>query len=89
MDDIKREELEKVCKRTHKVRAIMVAVRMVRVFNISAEETATIQVRCPAWVCDWLRHYDEGDLEGLRDLPRCDSPEGFVQFWRSDTYRLD
>ena len=81
MDYIKREELEKVRKRTHKVRVKMVAVRMVRVFNMSVEETATLQVRCPMWVRDRLRRYDEGGLEGLRDLPRCGSPEGSVQFW--------
>ena len=46
----------------------MVAVRMVRVLNISVEETANLQVRCPTWVRDWLRHYDEEGLEDLRDL---------------------
>ena len=37
MDDIKLEELEKACKKekNHKVRTRMVAVRMVRVLNIS------------------------------------------------------
>ena len=46
MDDAKREELEKACKKEkdHKVRARMVAVRMVRVRNMSVEETADIQV---------------------------------------------
>ena len=67
MDDIKREEFEKACKREkgHKVWVRMVAVRMVRVSNMSVEETVSIQVRCPTWVRDWLRRYDE---EGLRDL---------------------
>ena len=76
MDDIKREEPEKVCKKEkgHKVRARMVAVHMVRVFNMSVEETASLQVCCPTWVRDWLRRYDEGGLEGLRDLPRCGQP---------------
>ena len=65
MDDIKREELEKTCKKIHKVRARIVAVRMVRVLNMSVEETASIQVHCPTWIRDWLRRYDE---EGLLDL---------------------
>ena len=69
MDDIKREELEKACKKIHKVRTRMVAVRMVRVLNMSVEETANLQVHCPTWVRDWLRRYDEGCLEGIRDLP--------------------
>ena len=65
MDDIKREELEKACKKEkgHKVRTRMVAVRMVRVLNISVEETANLQVHCPTWVRDRLCRYDEGGLE--------------------------
>ena len=49
MDDTKREELEKACKeeKNHKIRARMVAVRMMRVLNMSVEETASLQVRCP------------------------------------------
>ena len=81
MDDTKREELEKTCKKEkdHKVRIRMVAVRMVRVLNISVEETANLQVRCPTWVRDWLRRYDEGGLEGLRDLPRCGRPRRILR----------
>ncbi len=73
MDDIKPEELEKACKKEkdHKVRTRMVAARMARVLNMSVEETANLQVHCPTWVRDWLRRYDEGGFEGLRDLPRC------------------
>ena len=76
MDDAKREELEKACKKekSHKVRTRMVAVRMVRmvrmarVRNMSVEETASIQARCPTWVRNRLRHYDDRGLEGLRNL---------------------
>ena len=74
MDDIKREELEKACKKIHKVRTRMAAVRMVRVLNISVEETANLQVRCPTWVRDWLRHYDERRPPGSSDAA---GPEGF------------
>ncbi len=76
MDDTKREELEKSCKKEkdHKVRTRMVAVRMVRVRNMPVEEAADILVRCPTWVRKWLRRYDEGGLQGLRDLPRCGRP---------------
>ena len=52
MDDIKREELEKACKKIHKVRARMVAVRMVRVLDMSVGETASLQVRCPTRIRD-------------------------------------
>ena len=78
MDDIKREELEKACK-NYKVRTRMVAVRMVLVCNMTVEETANLQVHCPTWVRDWLRRYDEGGLEGLRDLPRCGRPRRILR----------
>ena len=54
MDDMKREELEKARKKEkdHKVRTRMVAVRMVRVLNMSVEEAASLQVRGPTWVRD-------------------------------------
>ena len=76
MDDTKREELEKACKkeRDQKVRTRMVAVRMVRVLNISVEKTANLQVPCPTWVRGRLRRYNDGGLKGLRDLPRCRRP---------------
>ena len=76
MDDIKREELEKACKKEkdRKVRTRMVAVRMVHVLDMSVDEAANLQVRCPMWIRDWLRRHDEGGLEGLRDFPRCGRP---------------
>ena len=54
MDGTKREELEKACKKEkdHQVRTRIVAVRMVRVLNMSVDETASIRVRCPTWVRD-------------------------------------
>ena len=51
MDNIKRKELEKACKKKdRKVRARTVAVRIVRVLNMYVEETANLQVRCPTWI---------------------------------------
>ena len=52
----------------------MVVVRMVRVRNMTVEETADIQGRSPNWVRNWLRRFDDGGLQGLRDLPRCGRP---------------
>ena len=63
----------------YKVRARVAAVRMVRVLNMSVDETASILVHCPTWVRDWLRRYDEGGLEGLRDSPRCGRPRRISQ----------
>ena len=76
MDDTKLEELEKAYKKEkdYKIRIMMVTVCMVRVRNIPVEETADIPVRCPTWVRNRLRRYDDEDLESLRDLPRCGRP---------------
>ena len=71
---MKREELEKACKENRGIRTKMVAVRMVRVRNMSVGETASLQVRCSTRVREWLCRYDEGGLEGLRDIPRCGRP---------------
>ena len=62
MDDIKREELEKACKKEkdHKVRTRRLPFAWCGVLNMSVEETASILVRCPTWVRDRLRRYDEG-----------------------------
>ena len=77
MDDTKREELEKACKKIHKVRTRMVAVRMVRVLNMSVDKTVGILVHCPTWARDWLRRYDDGCHEGLRIFPDVGDPEEF------------
>ena len=53
MDDTKREELERMCKKIHKVRTRMVAVRMVRVRNMSVEETADIPIRRRTCLLAW------------------------------------
>ena len=57
---------KRCAKKNHKVRVRMVAARMVRVLNMSVDETASILVHCPTWIRDWLHRYDKGDLEGLR-----------------------
>ena len=65
MNDTKREELGKTCKKEkeHKIRARMVAVRMVRVPNMSVDEVADIQRRSPNWIRNRLCHYNDGDLK--------------------------
>ena len=81
MDNTKLEELEKAYRKekNHKVRARMVTARMVRARNMSVSETADIQGRCPNWVHNLLRRYDEGGLEGLRDLPRSGRPRRILR----------
>ena len=55
----------------------MVAVRMVRMLNMSVEETADIQGCNPNWVRDRLRRYDDGGLKGLRTFPGMGCSEEF------------
>ena len=74
MYDTKLEEHERMYKKNHKVRARMVAVRMVRVLDIYVDETSSLQARHPTLVRNWLRYFDDGGLEGLRHLPRCGRP---------------
>jgi len=76
MNRTKREELERVCRgeKDRKVRNGMLAVRMVRVRNLSVEEAVDYLMQCPNWVRNWLRRYDEGGPDGLRDLPRSGRP---------------
>ena len=64
-------KLEKACK---KIRIIRFRMVVVWVLNMSVDEAANLQVHCPTRAHDWLRRYDEGSLEGLRDLPRCGRP---------------
>ena len=77
MDDIKREELEKAYKKekNYKIRIGVVTVRMVRVRNMSVEETADIPVCCPAWVRNRLRRCNKG----FQDFPRCGRPKRILR----------
>ena len=56
------------------VAARMLAVHMVYVRKAGIGETAAHLMRSARWVRNWLRRYDEGGLEGLRDLPRSGRP---------------
>ena len=62
MDDIKREELEKPCKKIHKIRARMVAVRMVWVLDMSVEGTTSLRYAVP-----------RGSATGCAAIPRVQS----------------
>ena len=52
----------------------MLAVHMVYVRKAGIDETAAHLMRSARWVRNWLHRYDEGGLEGLRDLPRSGRP---------------
>ena len=40
----------------------------------SVGETAADLMRAHKWVYDWLRRYDTGDLDDLRNLPKSGRP---------------
>ena len=76
MDETKQEELEKAYKKEKdgRVRVRMLAVHMVHVRKMSISDTADILLQADRWVYRWMRRYEEGGLEGLRDLPRSGRP---------------
>ena len=78
MDETKREELKKACRKEKDpmVAARMLAVHMVYVRKAGIDETAAHLMRSARWVRNWLRLYDEGGLGDLRDLLRS---SGFMQ----------
>ena len=76
MDKTKREELEKAYKKEKNpmVAAKMLAVHMVYVREKSVGATAADLMRTDKWVYDWLKRFDAGGLDGLRDLPKSGRP---------------
>ena len=72
MDETEREELKEAYRKEKDpmVAARMLAVHMVYVRKAGIDETAAHLMRSARWVRNWLHRYDEGGLEGLRDLPR-------------------
>ena len=76
MDKTKREELEKAYRKEKDSGVVprMPAVHMVRVREISIGETAANLMRSERWVHKWLKRFDTGGLDSLRDLPRTGRP---------------
>ena len=74
MNDTKREELEKACKKKcHNVHARMVAVRMVRILNMSVEKTAAFRYGAPHCSTTGCAVTTKEALKAP-DLPRCRRP---------------
>ena len=72
MDKTKREALEKAYRKEKDSRVVprMLAVHMVCVCKMSIGETAASLMRSERWVYKWLKRFDIGGPDGLRDLPR-------------------
>ena len=71
MDKTKREELEKAYRKEKDSRVVprMLAVHIVCVRKMSVVETAANLMRSERWVHKWVKRFDTGGLDGLRDLP--------------------
>ena len=76
MDETGREELKEAYRKEKdpRVAARMLAVHTVYVRKAGIDETAAHLMRSARWVRNWLHRYDEGGLDGLRDLPRSGRP---------------
>lgn len=55
------------------------AVRMFYVKKMSVNDVADILDYSPDWVRKWIKRYDDGGLDGLRDLPRPGRPPLVLQ----------
>ena len=64
-------------EKDHRVRARMVAVRMVRVFNMSVEETASLQVRAPRGSANGYAVMTKEASKASGIFPNADDPEEF------------
>ena len=73
MDETEREKL-KEAYRKEKDPMVAACSRLVHVRKAGTDETAAHLMRSARWVRNWLHRYDEGGLEGLRDLPRSGRP---------------
>ena len=70
------EELEEAYRKEKDPRVVLrvLAVHMVRVRKMSIGETAANLMRSERWVHKWLKRFDAGGLDSLRDLPRTGRP---------------
>ena len=57
-----------------KIRARILAVHMVRVPQKNVNEMAADLMQSEKWVHNWLKRYDQGGLDNLRDLLRPGRP---------------
>ena len=72
MDETGREELKEAYRKEKDPKAVarMLAACMVYVRKAGIDETAVHLMQSARWVRNWLRRYDEGGLDSLRDLLR-------------------
>ena len=72
MSEMDKEDLKRAYRseKDPRIRARILAAHMVSVCEEGIGKTATNLMQSERRVRDWLKRYDEGVLDGLRDLPR-------------------
>ena len=81
MRETNKEDLKQAYKseKDPRIKIRILAVHMVRVRKKGIDETAADLMQSERWVHNWLRRYDEGGLDNLRDLPRPGRPRAVPQ----------
>ena len=75
MDETEREELKEAYRKEKDPRVVASCSRCTwSMCAAGIDETAAHLMRSARWVRNWLHRYDEGGLDGLRDLPRSGRP---------------
>ena len=72
MRETNKEDLKQAYKseKDPRIKIRILAVHMVRVRKNGTGKTATGLMQSEGLVHDWLKRYDEGGFDGLRDLPQ-------------------
>ena len=70
MSDIKYRDLKEAYKKEKdfRVRPRIIAVNIVCRQGKSIEDTADSLMQSPAWVSKWVKRFEEGGIDALRDL---------------------
>ena len=81
MRETNKEDLKQAYKseKDPQIKIRILAVHMARVRKKGIDETAADLMQSERWIRNWLRRYDKGGLDNLRNLPR---PEGQGLFHR-------
>ena len=76
MAEISREEFRRAYRKEKDLRVAkrMAAVNMAYYNQESAQHVADSLMQCPNRVLTWVRRFEEGGIDALRDLPRSGRP---------------
>ena len=72
MRETNKEDLKKAYKseKDPRIKVRILAMHMARVRKKGIDGTTADLIQSERWVHNWLRRYDEGGLDDIRDLPR-------------------